>query len=195
MLKHGILGLLNYGDMTGYEIMTAFRDSLNHFWVAQTSQIYRELQVLEKNGWIISTHVEQEGRPDKNVLSITKEGRRELKKWLTDDAEKKTIRSPMLMKTFFRGECSIDENIDYFTKLRDASNLFPKGQNKTVETAEYYSEMIDDPMKALYWKFTIEFGMMYNKLLVEWCDGCIKELEGIRDAHSSGKRKSKGKTK
>ena len=50
MLKHGILGLLNYGDMTGYEIKTAFEDSLNHFWHAQTSQIYRELQLLEKNG-------------------------------------------------------------------------------------------------------------------------------------------------
>lgn len=52
MLKHGILGLLNYGDMTGYEIMTVFRDSLSHFWTAQKSQIYRELQALEKNGWI-----------------------------------------------------------------------------------------------------------------------------------------------
>ena len=48
MLKHGILGLLNYGDKTGYEIMTVFRDSLNHFWTAQTSQIYRELQTMEK---------------------------------------------------------------------------------------------------------------------------------------------------
>ena len=28
MLKHGILGLLNYGSMTGYEINRTFRDSL-----------------------------------------------------------------------------------------------------------------------------------------------------------------------
>ena len=27
MLKHGILGLLNYGDMTGYEIMISRNDS------------------------------------------------------------------------------------------------------------------------------------------------------------------------
>ena len=58
MLKHGILGLLNYGDMTGYEIMTVFRDSLSHFWTAQKSQIYRELQALEKNGWIETAHIE-----------------------------------------------------------------------------------------------------------------------------------------
>ena len=70
MLKHGILGLLNYGDMTGYEIMTVFRNSLNHFWHAQTSQIYRELQSLEKNGWVKASRVEQESRPDTNILSI-----------------------------------------------------------------------------------------------------------------------------
>ncbi len=34
MLKHGILGLLNYGDMTGYEISETFKNSLNYFWPA-----------------------------------------------------------------------------------------------------------------------------------------------------------------
>lgn len=52
MLKHGILGLLNYHDMTGYEIMQTFRDSLRFFWSAQTSQIYRELQKLDEKGWV-----------------------------------------------------------------------------------------------------------------------------------------------
>ena len=48
LLKQGILGLLNYGDMSGYEIKTIFQQSLNYFWTAQTSQIYRELQSLER---------------------------------------------------------------------------------------------------------------------------------------------------
>ena len=60
MLKHGILGLLNYGDMSGYEIREVFKNSLNYFWTAQTSQIYRELGALEKNGWIKRRAVEQE---------------------------------------------------------------------------------------------------------------------------------------
>ncbi len=55
MLKHGILGLLNYHPMTGYEIMLVFRDSLRFFWSAQTSQIYRELQTLEAKGWVGKT--------------------------------------------------------------------------------------------------------------------------------------------
>ena len=68
MLKHGILGLLNYGEMTGYEIMTAFRDSLQFFWMANTSQIYRELQNLKKNGFVTDRKVEQQSKPDKNIF-------------------------------------------------------------------------------------------------------------------------------
>ena len=74
MLKQGILGLLNYGNMTGYEIKTIFQQSLNYFWTVQTSQIYRELQSLEKVGWVTSTHVTQKGKPDKKVFSITNDG-------------------------------------------------------------------------------------------------------------------------
>ena len=69
MLKHGILGLLNYGDMTGYEIREAFESSLKFFWPAQTSQIYRELIVLEKNKWIEKHTVEQSGKPKKDEKS------------------------------------------------------------------------------------------------------------------------------
>lgn len=54
MLKHSILGLINNSDKTGYEIMTVFRDSLNHFRAAQTSQIYRELQTMEKTAGSVS---------------------------------------------------------------------------------------------------------------------------------------------
>ena len=184
MLKHGILGLLNYGDMTGYEIKTAFKVSLNHFWQAQTSQIYRELQSLEKNGWITSSHVEQKGKPDKNVLSITKEGRKELLRWLKDEDEPGTIRNYMLMKTFFRGECSIAENIEYFKTLPEKEKAFPDGQSVAKQASGDYMKMIDDPLKALYWKFTIDFGVMYEKMLKKWCDNCVRELEALTNETS-----------
>ncbi|MBO4508354.1 MAG: PadR family transcriptional regulator [Spirochaetaceae bacterium] len=180
MLKHGILGLLNYGDMTGYEIMTVFRNSLNHFWHAQTSQIYRELQSLEKNGWVKASHVEQESRPDKNILSITDEGRKELITWLKDDSGKTVIRNPILMKTFFRGECSLDENIEFFKNLPEKESVFPDGYEDVDSVSREYEKGIKDRIRALYWKFTIDFGVMYEKMLREWSEKCIKELEELK---------------
>lgn len=42
-LQHGILGFLNYGPCSGYELTKAFHSSVQFFWPAQTSQIYLTL--------------------------------------------------------------------------------------------------------------------------------------------------------
>ncbi len=178
MLKHGILGLIRYGDKTGYEIMTVFRDSLNHFWTAQTSQIYRELQTMEKAGWITQTHVPQTGKPDKNVYSITSAGREELLRWLREDNLPASIRNPFLLKTFFMGELPAEENLAFFKAMRDAS-VFPDDGAQASADAEMYQKAVEDPEKALYWKFTIAFGRMYEQMQRAWCEYCIGELEAL----------------
>ena len=48
-LKHAILGLLNYAEMTGYDIDRYFKSSIAFFWHAQTSQIYKELNTCTKH--------------------------------------------------------------------------------------------------------------------------------------------------
>lgn len=182
MLKHGILGLINNSDKTGYEIMTVFRDSLNHFWAAQTSQIYRELQTMEKNGWISQTHVAQTGKPDKNVFSITPAGREELLRWLRN-GNLPGVRNPLLLKTFFMGDLPVEENIAFFKALRDGF-VFPDDGRQASVNAETYKQAIDHPEKAIYWKFTIEYGIMYQKMHREWCDHCIAELEQMQNIMS-----------
>ena len=185
MLKHGILGLLNYGDKTGYEIMTVFRDSLNHFWTAQTSQIYRELQTMEKNGWISQRHVEQAGKPDKNVFSITEAGRAELLGWLRADNLPKSARDPFLMKTFFRGELPVEENIAYF-RACGQERVFPDDGKQATAAAEMYRQAIQNPEKAVYWKLTIEFGRMFERMYRQWCQICVQELESLQQNQKNG---------
>ena len=181
MLRHGILGLISNGDKTGYEIMTVFRDSLNHFWTAHTSQIYRELRSMEQLGWISQRHVVQTGRPDKNVFSITPDGHEELIKWLRDGDLPSSVRIPFLMKTFFMGELPVEENIAFFKALRDAS-VFPDDGRQASANAELYRQAVDRPEKAVYWKLTVEFGRMYEKMQREWCEACIRQLEALRRA-------------
>ena len=182
MLKHGILGLLNYGSMTGYEINKVFNDSLSYFWNAQTSQIYRELQTIKKNGWATSEIVEQTGKPDKKVFTITDSGREELNRWLIEDGDEFITRIPILMKTFFRGERSIDENIEYFSRLADiAVNFLTRLKAEPPGKVDAYSAGLKDPVKALYWKMTVEYGVMYAQMYCQWVEKCKTELEGIKD--------------
>lgn len=178
MLKHGILGLLNYGDMTGYDIMRIFKDSLNFFWTAQTSQIYRELQTLKKQGWVVDKNISQSGKPDKKLFSITESGKQELNRWLLEDDTGFEMKSPILMKTFFRGERSTDENIEFFRRIQQNCNDFiAQVKSSPGINIERYEKFVDSPEKAVYWKMTVQYGMMYIKMLLGWSENCIKILE------------------
>lgn len=177
MLKHGILGLINYQAMTGYEIMETFRDSLNFFWKAQTSQIYRELQTLEKKEWVSKTVVPQQRKPDKNVYSITEKGRRELLRWLSDGELGTDPRTPILMKVFFMGEQSREENIRYFEGLKAYCRTFLISLASVPEHIEAYSAYLNDQEKALYWKMTVEYGRRNMQMCMEWAQDCIEQLE------------------
>ena len=182
MLRHGILGLIGYGDTTGYEMTRVFRDSLRHFWPVQTSQIYRELRTLEGEGWVRVTRVEQSGRPDKNVFSITPAGREELARWLRADNLPKYERSPLLLKTFFRGECSAEENLAYFRAIEAEASAFTDESDAVMGDVRAYADTVSDPAKALYWRMTAEFGLMYEEMVRAWCARCVQMIEAMKGA-------------
>ena len=83
-LKHAILGLLNYADMSGYDIDRFFKSSIAFYWHAQTSQIYKELNNLTANHYVESDIVYQSDKPNKKLFHITDEGKVELHRWLAD---------------------------------------------------------------------------------------------------------------
>ena len=134
---------------------------------------------MEKAGWIAQRHVTQSGRPDKNVFSITPAGHDELVRWLRADNLPAGFRNPFLMKTFFMGELPVEENIAFFQAFRDEA-VFPDDGKQVSASADLYRQAVDHPEKAIYWKLTIEFGRMYEKMQREWCEYCIRELEGFQ---------------
>ena len=173
MLKHGMLGLLNYGDMTGYEIREAFESSLNFFWPAQTSQIYRELTVLEKNKWIVKQTVEQSGKPNKNICSITEDGRKELLRWLSAPDINADVRSPTLMKVFFMGELPVANSLEFFKQLGEQYQVGLEMLQRTGNSIASYQEKVPDKKSALFWQMTADFGKRYTQMYLEWIEHCI----------------------
>lgn len=181
MLKHGILGLLNYGEMSGYEIREVFKDSLNYFWAAQTSQIYREIGVLEKKGWIEKRTVEQDGKPNKNICSITEEGKKELLRWLAEPAVDMDVRSHILMKTFFMGVLPISDSLSFFKELNQEYHVALNDLQKTNDFIASYKEMISDKRNALFWQMTSDFGRRYMQMYLDWTESCIQLMESTEE--------------
>lgn len=177
MLKHGILGLLNYGDMTGYEIREIFNKSLNFFWQAQSSQIYRELHTLEKNGWITMTTVLQSDKPNKNICSITESGKTELMRWICSDNAVMETRLPVLMQVFFLGNRSREENILYFERLIETCSKWMDSFSGADKTIDHYAKEYGTGDHGLYWKMTVDFGRRSLQTYIDWAKHCMEELE------------------
>ena len=66
-LRHAILGFLNYKPFSGYDLKKVFDTSVQHFWPADQSQIYRTLSRLADAGLVEVQVVEQQQRPDRKV--------------------------------------------------------------------------------------------------------------------------------
>ena len=179
MLKHGILGLLNYGEMTGYEIKEVFGHSLNYFWTAQTSQIYRELQTIEKNGWAESIRIEQFGKPDKKVFHITEDGKKELVHWLAFEDSGFSLRTPLLMKVFFMGELKKEEGLRFFEEFRTQMKRYLEGLQMADGYIEMFASQIQEEEKAIFWEMTLDFGKRNMQMYVEWAEACIEKLKAI----------------
>ncbi|MCG8401033.1 MAG: PadR family transcriptional regulator [Firmicutes bacterium] len=181
-LKHGILGLLNYGEMTGYELDKSFKRSINMFWQAQTSQIYRELISMEKLNWVETEVVIQHGKPNKKNYRITELGKSELMTWLYKDKSKEFFKSrnSFLLMLFLSGEKTVDENIEMLKRFKHYCLEYFSVFDTVDESVEYYGKMLDGDKKRVYWDIVINLGKINKVKTLEWIDDSIVKLEGLK---------------
>ena len=79
-LTYALLGLLDAGSASGYELTKSFEESLERYaWSAQQSHIYPELKRLERAGHIT---VVDRGARGRQTYGITASGRDVLRSWL-----------------------------------------------------------------------------------------------------------------
>ncbi|MGG1515835.1 PadR family transcriptional regulator [Paenibacillus oryzisoli] len=96
-----ILGLLMRGEMSGYDIKHRLESIFSFFYNASFGTIYPTLSKLEKEGYISKMSVIQEGRPNKNVYTITEEGKKLFQAYLHGPIERNEFKSDVMTRMFF----------------------------------------------------------------------------------------------
>lgn len=88
-IQHAVLALLTDGPCHGYQIRTAFEEAVGPQWGGlNIGHLYQVLDRLARDGQVSSALVPQASRPDRRVYELTKAGRDELERWLTEPAER-----------------------------------------------------------------------------------------------------------
>jgi len=168
--------------MTGYDLKTFFNNSINFFWSAKLSQIYRELGKLEEQGYINHKIEKQDGRPDKKVYSITKEGKEAFIDWLKNFPKEidSGSRNEFLVRIFFSSKLPNEELIfqlkRYIKDKEEELKIY-----KSIE--EQLNKVIVEKghnTDAFNQKLTVRRGLYFTKAGIDWAKECIEEINSLK---------------
>lgn len=98
-----MLGLLSFGpELSGYEIKQRADSTLRFFWFSPAmSQVYAELDRLERLGLVTSRRIPGPGRRRTRRFTITEEGEKELRRWLAEtEVEFPVIKHSVALRLF-----------------------------------------------------------------------------------------------
>ncbi len=97
-LEHALLVSLRERAASGSELTRRFDKSFGYFWSATHQQIYRTLARMEADGWVTSTVVPQQGKPDTKVYDVSPLGEKTLAAWLVEAPAPTPLRSDLAVK-------------------------------------------------------------------------------------------------
>ena len=176
-LDHAILGFLNYHPYTGYDLKKIFDSSVQHFWPADQSQIYRTLNRLTDKGFAEMEKVPQEDRPDRKVYHITEAGRAELIQWLSGPPPMDSPRSAPLIQVFFAGQLSDEEVLAKFEGYAAIMRAFLDQYDQVPDHLGPFQDEIPSPREHFFWLLTLENGVRNMRANLEWAESVIERIK------------------
>jgi DNA-binding PadR family transcriptional regulator len=164
-----ILGLLSRKPCSGYEIKRHFEEDFSFFYDASFGTIYPALSKMESQKLITKETVRQEGKPDKNVFTITAAGTERFQHYLKQPAEKEVLRSDFLMHLYF-GDMADEETVKLLLQqqLKDKQEAYDKLEQKL--------EVLRDKLKP-HQRLCIELGMSQYGAAISTVQQILKSLE------------------
>jgi PadR family transcriptional regulator AphA len=173
--SYAILGLLTFGEMSGYDLTKFVDRSVGHFMTPAKSQIYSELRRLVALGWTTEREVPQRDRPNKRMYEITAEGRAALRSWLEDaDVEPESFKSPFMVRVFFGAHMSPG------ALARQIEEYRRQCQEELAELrhTEKHLKLMGE---ALFYPYlTLKAGLTHTRAAIRWADEALSALEERR---------------
>jgi DNA-binding PadR family transcriptional regulator len=168
--EYAVLGLLTFGQRSGYDLDRLAQRSVGYFWRPAKSKIYEILPRLVERGLARSTAVTQEKRPDKLLYAITPEGERTLRSWLDSREQIPGVRRDgLLLKLFFGA------NADP-TALREQIVERRRRAEDQLAALEQIEREID--READFFPYlTLLHGLEDARSVIAWADSALALLE------------------
>lgn len=171
--RYAVLGMLSIHPMSGYDIKQAIGESIGHFWDESYGRIYPTLQQLAAEGLAARKTERHDGRPERQLYSLTPRGLAELQRWLALPSREQKPRSEILLKLFFGRHVPSEEHIRQLEQVR-RQHLQTLARYRALE--KQVTTQAARHSDARYWLITIRFGEHRSRAIVNWCDETLRLL-------------------
>ena len=166
--EYAVLGLLSWGEQSGYDLRKAAERSVGYFWTPAKSRIYATLPRLVDAGLVRRRDVAQSGRPDKQLYRLTPRGEAALRRWIAESPlEPETSRNTLLVKVFFGDLAGPNAVLAQIRARRDEA-LQLKSELEELEARGRPEDV--------YPRLTRLYGLEHASAIIRWADAAEREL-------------------
>ncbi|MFY9489106.1 MAG: PadR family transcriptional regulator [Solirubrobacterales bacterium] len=162
-----ILGCIEKGCSTGYEIKATVDLSTRFFFPSSYGQIYPELKRLAAEGYI-KGEAKTQGKRGRTEYKLTAAGRKELGRWRKSPGTSSELRDEGLLKLFFADPADHETLLALIRSMRDEA----KSKIAELERVGAITHGHLDHVK----QSVLESGFDYYEQTVEWCDRAERRL-------------------
>jgi PadR family transcriptional regulator, regulatory protein AphA len=167
-LRFAILGLLSHDELSGYELTKRFQASVVYFWEARSQQIYPELSRMEEDQLIAGRVIEQVGRPDKRLYSLTDRGRKELIEWTTSPSPLTLIKDEFMLKVYSYGMTDPEAARQAVARQRQRhEDRLAELRRIEGQIGAAGVEAVPDQYIGAY--LTLRGGISFEEAFIKWC--------------------------
>ncbi len=168
-----LLGFLHSGPLSGWDLLVTARTVIGQFWTITPSQVYRELAAMERTGLI---EAQQSGPRDRRPYELSDAGRAAFADWLSREPGAEQIRYPLLLTISFGAHLPPKT----LTRFIDSHRIAHAERLSEYEAAKAAADAaVDADRFALA---TLEFGIRYERAVLEWFDALPEQIAGPADA-------------
>ncbi|MEB3330602.1 MAG: PadR family transcriptional regulator [Candidatus Sericytochromatia bacterium] len=173
-LRYAILSLLAREALTGYDLTKRFESLVGFFWAAKHSQIYPELALLSREGLVTYEVVTQVSKPNKKVYTLTPSGRAALGLWIEAEADRRSVRDPLLMRIWALGALPPTLGLP---RLRVLCGDLAQRLGQVDEALETLGGAEDGDKTNVGMRLVLELGRRQYEVYREWAEEAIATLD------------------
>ena len=188
---YAILGQLAFRPWAAYELVKEMRRNFHYFYPRAESGLYAELKKLDQLG-LARSESQTKGKKDRLVYTITEEGRKVLRDWLSTEPSSFHLEFDGLLRLFLSrfGSPGVVQNALKKTRL-DSEELLELAQKVGREyltgIAPAQSEIV---LRACVFDFLVHYALLYKDWAINTENylvraGQLKEEDSIELAKDS----------